>query len=97
MVEPAAPPDASPGAAVTVRFHRSLYATPAVSRAAERFAAFGPAVIEATGPAGDTDILVTFSSVPDRLRDRLPDEFANHALFQTIVDARAALSSALTR
>ncbi len=83
MAEPVPAQDASP-AVVTVRFHRSLYATGAVTRAAERFAAFGPAVIEA-----EADVLVTFSTVPDRLRDRLPDEFANHALFQTIVDARA--------
>lgn len=78
---PATPQDAG---TVTVRFHRSLYATDAVTRAAERFAAFGPAVVEA-----EADVLVTFSTVPDRLRDRLPDEFANHALFQSIVDARA--------
>lgn len=69
---------------VTVRFHRSLYSPGAIASAAERFAAFGPAVIEA-----EADVLVTFSTVPDRLRDRLPDEFGNHALFQTIVDARA--------
>lgn len=78
MVEPVRTP------ALSVRFHRSLYATASVSRAAERFAAFGPAVVEA-----DADVLITFSEVPERLRDRLPDEFANHALFQTIVDARA--------
>ncbi|MDP2312083.1 MAG: hypothetical protein Q8P41_04200 [Pseudomonadota bacterium] len=69
---------------VVLRYHRSLYATASVTRAAERFAAFGPAVVEA-----EADVLVTFADVPDRLRERLPDEFANHALFQTIVDARA--------
>jgi len=68
---------------VTLRFHRSLYAPASVTRAAERFAAFGPTVIEA-----EADVLVSFSEVPDRLRARLPDEFSNHALFQTIVDAR---------
>lgn len=86
MAEPVPTPDPAVGSAdvVTVRFHRSLYAPAAVSRAAERFAAFGPSVVEA-----EADVLVSFSTVPDRLRDRLPDEFANHALFQTIVDARA--------
>jgi hypothetical protein len=34
------------------------------------------------------DVLVSFATVPDALRDRLPDEFKNHALFQVIVDAR---------
>lgn len=70
---------------VTVRFHRSLYPTASVERAAERFAGFGPAVEER-----DADVLVAFSTVPDRLRDRLPDEFRNHALFQVVVDAREA-------
>lgn len=79
---------AEPAPVVTVRFHRSLYASSSVSRAAERFAAFGPAVVEV-----DADVLVTFSEVPERLRDRLPDEFSNHALFQTIVDARAEAST----
>ncbi len=70
---------------VSLRFHGSLYPTPSVARAAERFAAFGPTVTEA-----GADVLVAFSTVPDRLRDRLPDEFANHALFQSIVDARCS-------
>jgi len=74
---------ADPAPVVTVRFHRSLYASSSIARAAERFAAFGPAVVEV-----DADVLVTFSEVPERLRDRLPDEFGNHALFQSIVDAR---------
>jgi hypothetical protein len=69
---------------VTVRFHRSLYPTASVARAADRFAAFGPAVEES-----GVDVLATFTAVPDRLRDRLPDEFRNHALFQVIVDSRA--------
>lgn len=74
---------------VVVRFHRSLYAPASVRAAAERFAGFGPTVEER-----DADVLVSFSTVPDRLRDRLPDEFRNHALFQTIVDARADGASA---
>ncbi len=69
--------------AVAVRFHRSLYPPASVAKAAERFSAFTPTVTEE-----NADVLVTFANVPDRLRDRLPDEFGNHALFQTIVDAR---------
>lgn len=71
--------------AVTVRFHRSLYPTASVRRAAERFAGFEPTVEERDG-----DVLVTFASVAERLRDRLPDEFRNHAMFQVVVDAREA-------
>lgn len=70
---------------VTVRLHRSLYPSASVRRAAERFAGFGPTVEER-----DADVIVTFAEVADRLRDRLPDEFRNHALFQVIVDAREA-------
>ena len=73
----------SDAADIVVRLHRSLYPPAAVARAAERFAAFGPAVTE-----GDADVRVAFSPVPDRLRDRLPDEFRNHALFEAIVAAR---------
>jgi hypothetical protein len=68
---------------VRLRFSRSLYAPASIARAAERFAAFGPSIVDA-----EADVLVLFSEVPERLRDRLPDEFSNHALFQTIVDAR---------
>lgn len=70
---------------IAVRLHRSLYPTASVERAAARFAAFVPSVAE--HPA---DVLVTFTEVPERLRDRLPDEFRNHALFQVIADTRAA-------
>lgn len=69
--------------APTVRFHRSLYPTASVLRAAERFAGFGASVQE-EGP----DVVVRFSTVADRLRDRLPDEFRNHALYQVVADAR---------
>jgi hypothetical protein len=65
------------------RFHASLYPVASVRKAAERFAAFGPEIEEA-----GADVLVTFTTVPDRLRDRVVDEFGNHALFQVIVDAR---------
>jgi hypothetical protein len=68
---------------LTVRFHASLYPLSAVQAAAERFARFGPAVTQ-----NGADVLVSFATVPDALRDRLPDEFKNHALFQVIVDAR---------
>jgi hypothetical protein len=68
---------------VALRYHRSLYSPASVAKAAERFAAFGPTVVEA-----EADVLVTFTTVPDHLRARLGDEFGNHALFQTIVDAR---------
>ncbi len=72
---------------VVVRLHRSLYPTASVRKAAERFAGFGATVDER-----DADVLVRFSTVADRLRDRLPDEFRNHALFQVIVDARAEVA-----
>jgi len=35
-------------------------------------------------------VIVAFATVPDRLRERLPDEFRNHAMFQVVVDAREA-------
>lgn len=69
--------------AVTVRLHCSLYPGASVRRAAERFAGFGPSVEER-----DADVVVTFATVADRLRERLPDEFRNHALYQVVVDAR---------
>lgn len=68
---------------VEVRLHRSLYPTASVRKAAERFAAFGPAITET-----EADVLVSFTTVPERLVDRVADEFGNHALFQVIVDAR---------
>ena len=72
---------------ISLRFDGSLYPLRSVAKAAERFAAFGPTVTDGRADGG-ADVLVTFSTVPDRLRDRLPDEFSNHALFQSIVDAR---------
>lgn len=65
------------------RFHRSLYPLTAVQAAAARFAAFGPQIEET-----EVDLLVTFATVPPHLADRVADEFANHALFETIVAAR---------
>ena len=68
---------------IALRFHASLYPIASLRKAADRFARFGPA-LEQSG----SDVLVSFVTVTDNLRERLPDEFKNHALFQVIVDAR---------
>lgn len=68
-----------------LRFHRSLYPSDAVRRAAERFGGVAEVRVEET----DADTLVHLDGVPERVRDRLPDELANHALYETILARRA--------
>jgi len=70
---------------VLLRFHRSLYAPEAVARAAERFGGLVGAITVDTHPH---DVTVTLVDIPERLAGRLPDELANHALFETILAAR---------
>lgn len=70
---------------VVLRFHRSLYATDAVRAAAARF---GNLAAEIAVDEADADVRVTLRGVPERLRARIGDELANHALFETIVARR---------
>ena len=75
------------GEAVTMRFHRSLYATDAVRAAAARFA---PLVASVDVAEHANDVVVTLDGVPERLAGRIGDELGNHALFETIVAQRGA-------
>lgn len=72
---------------VVLRFHRSLYAADAVRAAAARF---GSLAAEIAVDEVDADVKVVLRGVPERLRARIGDELANHALFETIVARRRA-------
>lgn len=75
-------------AEIRVRFHQSLYPPAVVASVAERFAHLAsPQVVAPNAESADT--VVVFQGVPERLQDRFADEFANHVLFQVIVDQRA--------
>jgi hypothetical protein len=69
-----------------LRFHRSIYGTDAVRRAAERFAHLGDISVAET----ETDVLVTVVPTRPELKARLLDELANHALFETTKERRVA-------
>lgn len=71
---------------ITLRLHRSLYRPDSVRAAAERFARLAEIEVAEEGDR----IHVTLLPRDERVRARLADEFGNHALFQTIVDVRAA-------
>ncbi|MBM4392127.1 MAG: hypothetical protein FJ090_13480 [Deltaproteobacteria bacterium] len=67
-----------------LRFHKSLYSEAAIRSAAVRFAQLGQLeVIEA-----EADWLVAVSPVRESIRERLGDELANHALFETILERK---------
>jgi hypothetical protein len=69
-------------------FHRSLYLPDAVRAAAE---AYGPyaTTIEVTDTEVETIAVLT--GFDPEYGEALPDGFANHALFETVVRTRAAL------
>lgn len=69
----------------SLRFHRSLYPFDAVRRAAQRFGGVARVRVEET----DADTLVLLGELPERLAERLPDELANHALYEAILARRA--------
>lgn len=65
----------------SLRFHKSLYREEAIRRATLRFSQLGSfEVIEA-----EADWLVAVTPVRESVRERLNDELANHALFETIL------------
>lgn len=69
------------GGPLQLRFHKSLYDGEAVARAVERFAALGTIDLAES----DSDWLVIAHPVRESVRERLGDELANHALFETIL------------
>ena len=77
-------PDPAP---IELRLHRSLYRLEAVQAAVARFARLGRFELIAS----PDEIRVLIAEVPERLRPRMADEFANHALFQTITLPASAL------
>ena len=66
-------------------FSRSLYRVDAVEAAAAAYA--GCARVEVT--LNGSDVTATFEDPDPELGEDLFDAFANHALFETIVRARA--------
>lgn len=67
-------------------FHRSLYRPEAVRAAVQRFGHLATLEVQEV----ENGTLVTMSGYAERIAARLPWELANHALFQTIVDARGS-------
>ncbi len=72
------------GGPLELRFHKSLYDGAAVARAVERFAALGTIQVAES----DSDWLVTAHPTRESIRERLGDELANHALFETILSRK---------
>lgn len=71
-------------------FHRSLYLPDAVRAAAEAYGAYAES-IEVTDTEVETIVLL--KGFDPGYGEVLPDGFANHALFETVVRTRATLGS----
>lgn len=69
-------------------FHRSLYLPEAVRAAAEAYGAYAES-IEVTDTEVET--IAVLKGFDPGYGDVLPDGFANHALFETVVRTRATL------
>lgn len=66
---------------ITVRFHRSLYARPAIDAAVARFAALGEFRVE----EHEQDWVLHLLPLRESLRERIGDEIANHVLAGSVV------------
>lgn len=73
---------------VTFHFHRSLYLPDAVKAVAETFE---PYCTEVEISESALETVVTLRGYDEGYGDALGDEFANHALFQTVVRSRETL------
>ena len=75
-------------AVLQIAFHRSLYLPDAVQAAV---GAYGDYVESIDVEQGDQDIKVTLRGFDPGYGDVIGDAFANHVLFETVVQSRQAL------